>query len=317
MSAFRRACPQHDPALGESFRPGRADVLELENLEQARPGHPHQNGGDRHPQRDGRQHERPDPGSEIAARAHPAERWQPPQGQREDQDQQHRQPEARQGDTGDGHQRGRHVHHRVAAERSQDSGGKADRERYEQRGHGQAQRHGCSLANRVHDRLVRADGPSELALDRAPEPRQVLQWKGLIEAKLVPERRHRGRVRLLAEHDTDWVPRREVDQGEHNDAHDPEDRHDRTGTAEQVAEHATASARPARAVDGHGPRMAETSGRERPGGRRAADHTDGRRRGSLTDRAKPAPNACVRRGSRRIPGPWPPTPWSMRRGAER
>jgi hypothetical protein len=127
--------------------------------------------------------------------------------------------------------------------------------------------------------FVRMDRPSSPWTAR--EPCQVLHRKGTIEAQLVPKHRHRRRVGLLAEHDAHRVPGREVDQGEHDDAHDTEDRGDRTGTAEEVAEHATASAQPAHAVQGNGARAQP--------GRGAAGHTDERRR--LTARARPAPRS--------------------------
>ena len=150
---------QHDPVLGEPL-PGPSGRTRGRGPAQARSGDPHHDGGDGDPSVTAGT-ERLGPGDALGPGAPGPALEATPRATREDEDQEDRQPEARQGDTGDGHQRGDHIHHRVAAERSQDSGWKADRERDEQRGHGETQRHGCRwrIAS-MTGWFVRMDRPS-------------------------------------------------------------------------------------------------------------------------------------------------------------
>ena len=156
----------------------------------------------------------------------------PGEAQREEQDEERAEPEARQARAGEAHQARPAIDRRPGPER----GGYAERqgqaERQGERGAGQLERRGVAAGDGADDRGAECNRLPQVPARRAEEEAGVLRRERAVEAQVAAQRRHvRGR-RGLAEHDLHRVAGHEVQEGEDERHHTEERRyeeHEATG----------------------------------------------------------------------------------------
>ena len=225
--------PHDDRALGQALGARGSHVVLSQHVEHAGPREPDDEADQERAERDGRQHQ--------VLRRPPARHGQPAEIDGEDDDQHEPQPEH-------GHRlaQERERHRPVIPEREPlDGGDDADRhpdeEREDERAGGEQERRGQPLQDHLERGPLGADRSAEVPGDRVPEKARVLHDEGLVEAERrtqVADLLGRG---LFAEHHRRRIPGREMEQREHHDGDEPQERDRLQRSPDEGAQHSLRS----------------------------------------------------------------------------
>ena len=151
----------------------------------------------------------------------------------------------------EGHRHRRHpvIGLRVRAKRGKDPERDPDQHRDQDRDAHERQRGRDPLGDLLRDGPVGLDGVAEIALDGAPQPEEIADRHGLVQAELLPALLEKLRVPLdLREHGRiharcEWVTRRERQRDEAHDGDPQQDRERDEDPSQDVGRHPAASGR--------------------------------------------------------------------------
>src|SRR5258708_4499346 len=215
--------PTGRAAAARGHGPSGPDVVLAEDVEQARADLAHVHSDARGRERDRREDEPAEVVERILGEPDVAAGMRDPEHESEHEDEDEPEEEVRQRHARERQPRREQVEGAVVPHRGQcpDDEGHDDRQRDGREPELERRRH--PLADRLEDRLVRADRAAEVAGDGARDPGDVLHWQRPVDAQLLTDNVHARWVGLLAGDDADGVARREMQQAE--DDHRDEDRH--------------------------------------------------------------------------------------------
>ena len=248
---------EYDAAFRQPPGPGGVDVVGPQRLQHVHPHEPDEHPADDEAQRHRRQGQVAQrlpqavqvPGEEGVDRVQPGEvaRFgkglrpaagrQPVEMDREQQLEQDPEPEDRRGVEHDPEQAAGHVEGRVPVAGRGGADPDPDRHRHQQRGQCQLQRGRELVLDRRPDRRAGGDGPSEVAVEGAPDVGAVLPPQRLVEPEAVPELLHPGIGRPVPEGGRDRVARRHPQQQERGREQEEQQRRSERQPGQQVAPH--------------------------------------------------------------------------------
>ena len=175
----------------------------------------------------------PDCRHRIDLRRDEPARWQPPEVDRKQHDQEETEPEVRHRDTGERRQPTEVIDDAALVHRRYHTGRQGDQERDQEACTREHQGGRKSREQEIRDITFKEIGAAEITLHHSHDPVQVLDRRRFVETELVPHLLDNFRVVLEAEHDDHGIAGKEAQNGEECDAAAKQDQYQRQQSLQQ------------------------------------------------------------------------------------